>query len=330
MSYPPDSVLKKESGWWPVDGDAKKKWIIRAHYVLHEHGTPTGNLAMGDMIDSYNASDLNLRSGRSETTQFEKYDHEAAIIENVFDSELLLKLSASLGFTLPSMPPISMPSADFTARVNHTFTSRVTRENTTNESSAVTHTWKIRPKMPSVQPSSSTRYILPKIYEERVLDLYFVWVDRLGIDYTKNSLRLRKKRIKCPPFSSHNGHPANESRTLVTPFASYHYWLPKPHSIEWIPQDQYRLEVPDPSEIATYKILDPRNFYRENFRHVSSLYKLSNEAFPLKWVDRFNKEARDEVKAIELDEAKGTQWWKIFGPQFRANPEDPLEELGGT
>jgi hypothetical protein len=74
-------------------------------------------------------------------------------------------------------------------------------------------------------------------------------------------------------------------------------------------ESKYVLEVPDATVVRREDIQCPRNFRKENYPRVPSLYQVSNVAFPLKWIPRGDDPTESELLATEEDERREGAWW---------------------
>lgn len=312
VAMPFESKLAHESGWDRLDPKTERFRTLRFHLVFDEHAVKGKNICMGDRLSAHYAEDAQVDLVRSIEVDMTVVRLEESVRQAVFTSELLDEVSASLDLGLGKWSPI-----DARASVRDTITQRVTDsvatisriEHTVTES--VRQTFEVKYNF-QFQPGMSVVNVA--MYERRAVDVYLVWMDFLDVYYERTLARLRKKRVKNPPFTQGRLAAQNEVE-LKVPLGSFEYWKLLPESSYMIREENYKNQVKDPSDVRRVDIGKPRLFESKGLRKdVVSLYQLANAAFPLKWVDRKTEWTREELRAIELREAENSVWWFQNGP----------------
>lgn len=307
ISIPYAVDLADEKAWAPLDNKNRQFFILRFHFMLE-----------ATMIDEPHRRGEKLavidnRFGPSEyVASFEIEREDVKLIETVknslLESKALTKFASDIAGSagsggIASLKACIKSSVEVELKNSFSFSYKVGDSHKVRKK----NTYTIKNNLgPTTEP-----VVAVPAYQRCACDIYLACIDWLMVDYQKQFFGLRKKLRKKPALVNTNEHP--NRCVLGTPLATAYFWRHLPHSSKLIPENESVCEVQDPDEIEIRESrVDRKRFV--DFPKVATLYQIAHAAFPLKWVKRKGGWTEEELLAIELEEAKGSAWWYMYGP----------------
>jgi len=312
LSFPFAQSLLDADSWEKLAGKRGPYRVLRFHFVADEHVVP-GPPRMGERLSVHYAQDAEaVELVHSIEVELATLNFEESLRESVLTREVIEDISDCLNASVSGPGKLASISAESRVAIRE----RLTRSTKTSSRLQQSVTERKRFKFDVkylLSASSKVSQVNVAMYEEHAVDVYLVWLDYLDVEYGKSMIGLRKKRVKSPAFDVGRRARSNELE-LQLPIGSFRYWKPLPHSSWMVRESDYQSQVEDSTEIDQLPIANPKLHERKNFARVPSLYQLSNVAFPLKWIDRKGEWTREQLMAIEHDEARNSIWWFQNGP----------------
>lgn len=311
LSLPFETRLCQERGWIRPDPSVERFRIVRFHLALDEHAMPNERARMGDRLGVHYAEDAHVDLIRSIEVDLTLVDVQESIRTTIFTEELLEEVSSEISAGIATTPMVAKAAlrTKLAEKVSNGITDVRRLEQTRTRSVRCRFEIKYQFDFKSGQSIVNVA-----MYERRAVDAYLVWADFLDVEYSRTTLGLRKRRVKHPAFIDGRAARQNEVELRV-PLGAFRYWRLLPESSYAIREENYRNPILDTTAIERMEIAKPRLFEKKYCdSDILSLYALSNAAFPLRWVDRKGDWTREELEAIELDEARDSVWWFQNGP----------------
>lgn len=317
VSFPFAQSLTKPGTWDQVETKRGLYRVLRFHFLFDEH-LVQGPPRMGERLGVHYAVDAeSVELINSINVELATVDFEDSFRESVLTNEMIEEVSDAIKLTI-SPWKVGSISGETRNSIKDRVLKSVRASSKLEHSVTETRRYNFEVKY-RITDGNKVNKANVAMYEEHAVDVYLVWVDFLDVDYGKSMLGMRKKRIKKPAFDSSQKRHANEAE-LNLPVGSFRYWQPLPFSSVMVPESEYRSEVEDSSQISRAEISQPKLHERRDYDRVPSLYQLSNVAFPLRWIDRETELSREELLALEFEEARDSIWWFQDGPGRSARP----------
>lgn len=299
--------LTKESNWDDINGRNRNFFIARCHFKVKVRQVSKGTVT-GEILSALQAA-KGATVGKVKSIELEeeiidfKESLESSLISNEMISEVVNNLAVSYG---------SEGFGRFGNEFKTSWKNRLTTEFYRSfHYSTTIRNKKVEKYEFKYDINSTERLIIPAIYRRMAFDVYLAYIDFLFVDYEKTLFGLRKKRRHNPRYE--RGRPRN----LIDPnfpICCIKFWQRLKHSGVILREEDYVQEVEEPLETEVHP---PERFNKTNIsfpKNIPSLYQLSVAAFPRKWIRRNGEWTKDELMAIEFEEAKGSPWWYKHGP----------------
>lgn len=302
----PHAIAATRPDVWGRDRGGRRYYLGRFHLAFCE--SSVGDTKMGQKIAVHRAEDAQVETIWSmeatvTTVNFTESIREA-VVSDEMAHELAATISSMLGVGGIAAGRISSEARATVRRsLRKTFTARDTLQNTVTKSERQTFTVKNTRNFRETPGTYVT--VLP--FQLMQVDAYAVWFDYLDVRYRRYPFDIRRKRLKNPPII--DGFRRANEWELREPLGSFFYWRLVPSDAFQVRESKYVLEVPDATVVRREDIQCPRNFRKENYPRVPSLYQVSNVAFPLKWIPRGDDPTESELLATEEDERREGAWW---------------------
>lgn len=287
FSIPYIKQLEKEDGWSRDPNSDHKYFVIRCHYMLTEkQSNDPDTIKIGDIIDTITvipgAPQEKVISREEEGTiaTIEESVKEA-LKENESVLEFVSALSAEAG--VDALGKISSElKTTAQSKLKESFKSTFKVQYSETKREKKTNTWKV-----NVDPTmfeANTDLLIAKAYTGRSYDLYLTYYDYLIIEYKrKPPFGVKLYRQKRPPHDGSKMTMAPNIMQANQSLVTLKYWNLLPDASKLVREQEYKNEVPDPSEITIEDLHAPLT--KVVPRHSErTLYDLSEKVFPhSKW-----------------------------------------------
>jgi hypothetical protein len=312
LSVPAAVKLTNESTWSRRENGKGSYRMMRFHYVLDEHGL-TGKPKMGGILGMHaNDQGTAVQLHLSHEVEITTLRFEQTIREHLVNEEVVSDVNQKIGTALSLPEGMFKASAELASGIKETIAESVKTATTLQHSFTEVRREKFDVTY-EMDGQAARRQVEVAMYERRTVDVYLVYIDFLEVNYKRSAMGLRKKRIKNPAFLDNTGTLRPNEIRLHDPIGAYNYWRLVPRTSWMIPENRYRNQVGDHTEVTRTEIGKPRLYERKNFPRVPSLYQISNAAFPLKWAKRQGDCWTDEeLLELEQEEELISNWiWRI-------------------
>lgn len=279
--------LTTEKNWVQSDERKNKFSVVRWHFVLKErqlnekpkHGERLAGL------------DAPAGSGAKFTYKrtLEILDLETTIEQTAQDNEMLRSLSAEIRGEA-SANPVGKLSSGLITQLKETMKTSFSESFQVSSSTKSGHELTTEVSYDDAGASQPLAHVR-KFQRNRAV-LYLAYIDYLVVDY-KRQLGIRKRRQKSPA-------PHRNVLKINVPVAAIEYWK-EYDGIYWVNEASHVNEVPEPYELEIVDAIHEKSGF-VSFPRVHTLHRLSNAAFPLKWIKRRGTWTEDELMAIEEKE----------------------------
>lgn len=279
--------LTTEKNWVQQDDSRNRFGVVRWHFVLKERQLDE-KPKYGERLAGLDAP---AGSGAKFTYRrtLEILDLETTIEQTAQDNEMLQSLSAEIRAEA-AVPPVGKLSSVLVSQLKQTM------KTSFSESFQVSHSTKSGHELTTEVSYDSSGAAQPlahvrKFQRNRAV-LYLAYIDYLVVDY-RRQLGIRKRRQKSPA-------PHQNVIKINTPVAAIEYWK-EYDGIYWVNEATHVNEVPEPYELEVVDAMGEKSGF-VSFPRVHTLHRISNAAFPLKWIKRKGAWTEDELIAIEEKE----------------------------
>ena len=276
--------LTTEKNWFH-EGERRHKFgVVRWHFVLKERQLDE-KPKYGERLAGLDAP---AGSGAKFTYKrtLEILDLETTIQQTAQDNEMLLSLSAEIRGEATASP-VGKLSTGLVSQIKETMRTSFSESFQVSSSTKSGHELTTEVSYDgagAAQPLAHVR----KFQRNRAV-LYLAYVDYLVVDY-KRQLGIRRRREKTPS-------PHQNVLKVNVPVVAIDYWK-EYDGISWVNEASHVNEVPEPYELEIVDAIHEKPGF-VSFPQVYTLHRLSNAAFPLKWVKRKGAWTEDELRAIE-------------------------------
>lgn len=305
--YPSDIILSKPDGW--QEFDKYTYYTVRLHLLLETHQAENKTY-IGEIVSAFHGP------GKIEVK--DTIEGELSIINlsetvasQIVSEEIFSGINAELlaGIQMPFYHVNPSFSATIQSRLSKTLQSTSTGRTTVEQ--RILKRFEVSQ---SFDMQSDEDYYAVAVYKPMLCDVYLHYIDYLFVEYRTSRFGLRKKKTNQPqPDGGHHPNRINVSKPLF----SVRYWEQLPRSLQIFSQPQYA-QRPDkvffPDTFSVEPLTKSVQLVLPEWPERPTLYTLSNQVFPYRWVDRKGDWTVDELKQIELDDAKGSGWWFRHGP----------------
>ncbi|MDR1761070.1 MAG: hypothetical protein LBR55_01325 [Bacteroidales bacterium] len=303
FSIPTTLELTEEKNW--KNGDEKKTsfYIVRFHFMVkvREIEDCTRN---GEII-AVLQSPKGATQERTATKCIEKeyINFDETFTSCIVETEDLEQITNDIliGGDIISVAKINLKN-NLTRKIKESVHNTFKSGNTIRESKTITYETKIK-----FDKNSTEKIYQITQYQKSAFDMYLTFIDYLKVDYKTSFLGLRKKRVKEPRIQE-NGKKINVLK-INAPLASVHFWKLIEDTSVYRKETEYKNEVPTPNERIVFEPEDLNQYYVEIPKQVLSLYRLSNVAFPIKWIERKCNKTKEDLMKVEEDDYYDR--WKI-------------------
>ena len=299
--------LTQEAGWTQLD----KYLYFVARYHLHIEDDQTDELAFGDILRTFHTTDF------SETEVVQDFEEEctvASVRETtrsiLLENELTQKVTTAI--TGGAKSPLYELSANIGASLEETIHSSVGRSLKTDHSVS-TRVRKSFTMSQKIRSGSHELHVAVAGYRRYIQKVFLHYIDYLFVEYQPTTLGLRKKKRNLPrPIGAKHTNRIPINRPL---FKSKYWRLESESSLLYTETEYKQLpKVQHPDRITFEELNEGIRLPLPSRAERPTIYTLSNIAFPLHWIDRKGPWTREELEAIELEEAEGSAWWFEYGP----------------
>jgi len=287
ITVPVWTDLTREEAWKGRDRSHFLFSVVRWHFVLKERQTGDtpkyGERLAG--LDAPAGSGAKFTYRRAS----EHLDLETSIEQSVQDNELLQTLSTSIRAEA-TLSPVGALSA------SHTDELRSTLRSSFSESFQLTRSTKVSEELTTEVNYGKSGANQPLAHVRRFQRyravLFLSYADYLVVEY-RRQLGLRKRRHKRPA-------PRENVVKFNIPIIAFEYWN-EYGGIHWVNEAEHVNEVPEPYSVEIVDASAEKQGFVD-FPKVPSLHRVSNAAFPLKWIKRRGEWTEEELMAIEEKE----------------------------
>jgi hypothetical protein len=295
--------LTKETKWNRAKDHPYGYWIIRCHFLIRQRQTNAAVVYGRKLAIIETADGVQPETVDSIKTKFSTMQVRETVFESIKQAECMRTFTDLLAVSIGSDPigKISAHTKDESVyKLVETFKQSFKIQETVTKEEE--REYKLTYK---VDPSVITRLVAVAAYQCYAYDVYLTYADYLSVRYTKGPLAVRKKRTKRPLVDGHNH---KNWIKINVPLVSISLWHPLLHSAILIPENEYVNQMENEEEI---KIDAPQTTHRYFVGKpaCSTLYQISNVAFPLKWIKRKTVWTEDELKKIEEGETDAVCWF---------------------
>jgi hypothetical protein len=292
--------LTNENSWEKLDKKETKFFIMRLHFMVkvrEVEDIPKD----GGILTVFESPDL-VGQERVISIDIEKeyIDFNETLTSCVLERESIEEFMSEL-LVDSSIPSFYKLRASLKTKLAEKIKQSVTKTFKTGNTTRFTK--KITFQVKATFNEKLTEKIFQvKQYLKSSFDIYLSFVDYLFVDYSVSFLGLRKKRKKTPRIDNRNSQKRTNVLKINMPLASIHFWKLIIDSSVYKKASEYKNQVPNPDDLIVLPPEDINQYHVEIPKSIPSLYKLSNLAFPIKWVERECDKNKLDLMQIEEDD----------------------------
>jgi len=276
--------LRRNEAWRRDDEEGKSFHVVRMHYYL-DNRPFSGSLELGPPLADITTAPGSTRVDEEERTcEIEVTDTTETARSVLNELEASERLVAEITGSAVAAGVFNL-SADALAEATERYRVQASQEIRNTECVRSKETWRLKQSITVDGDRSGSPLYLASSYRKVSFDVYLVFIDHLFVRYERRGLQLRSRRTKFPPAPKDGRdwkQADNVSARLNIPIKTLEFWeLIKDRCPEKV--GNYKPDVGDPYLCVATDLTADRPTFRLPTEDVPSLYKLSNEAFELKW-----------------------------------------------
>jgi hypothetical protein len=300
VSVPTKFELANEDSWDKLDKKGTKFFMMRLHFMvkvreLEETPRDGGILTVfqsPEMVGQERVVSINIEK--------EYINFNETLSSSVIEKENIAELMTNL-LAESSVPTFNKIRAGLKTKLAEKIKKNVTETFKAGNTSRYTKKLTFETKTTFNENLTEKIYQI-KQYQKCSFDIYLSFIDYLFVNYSTSFFGLRKKRRKRPKVDNRNNRKRTNVLKLNKPIASLHFWKLIEDSSVYKKHSEYKNQVPNPDEKMINESEDKHQYHVEIPKETPSLYKLSNIAFPIKWIERECDKTKLDLKNIEEDD----------------------------
>jgi hypothetical protein len=300
----PHCVRLTDENAWKQEGKFEFS-ICRSHYLIYEYQIP-GPTKLGEIVTSQNTPERTMDERVISVT----LEHSILQVEETVKQ--IVTTDETIDATIQSLSSSVTPViGKFDASLRRDLTRKLTNslQNTNKVHTGITARacTTFSRKLQLKGERDGRRIDVAYGFQRHAYDIYLVYMDFLRVYYSRSPLGIRRTMRKWPQV---NGADHSNLLAVRAPVGSIHFWQLLPE-LQTVDSTKYRMEVSDPFEIETHPVQRVRHPQVEHPRpDEPTLYQVSRATFPFKWIEREGPWTREELLAIEQEQAElDGSWW---------------------
>lgn len=300
FSIPTIFELAHDNSWEKLDKRETKFFIMRLHFMVKVREVEDSTID-GGILTVFESPDM-VGQERVVSIEIEKeyIDFNETLSSCVIEKENIQELMTDL-LAESSLPTFYKIRASLKTKLSKKVKENVTETFKSGNTTRYTKKLTFQTKTTFNEKQTEKIYQI-KQYQKCSFDIYLSFIDYLYVDYSTSLFGLRKKRKKLPKIDSRNNLKRTNVLKINEPLISMHFWKLIEDSSVYKKQSEYINQVPNPDEKIVKESEDKHQYQVEIPKEIPSLYKLSNIAFPIKWIERECDKTKLDLIEIEEDD----------------------------